>query len=170
MHVRTQGFVTLSLNVVMKDMKKLGYDSNPYSMLHVSEFPLKLSTIQLQQPEPLPEVQPQLQQSSTDQQSVVKRENLADIVEKVVDMEKDYRKRTNLQNYLTNGQKNDDNEEKIEQQELQTFDQKPGPSSSGVTNTKVVTVAEAKPEKTQRKRLPKIMDTVDEISEDSAVS
>ena len=27
--VRTQGFVTVSFNVVMKDMKKLGYDVLP---------------------------------------------------------------------------------------------------------------------------------------------
>ena len=32
--VRSQGFVTVSFNVVMKDMKKLGYDIQPSDVLN----------------------------------------------------------------------------------------------------------------------------------------
>ena len=34
--VRTQGFVTVSFNIVMKDMKKLGYDILPSDVSTVS--------------------------------------------------------------------------------------------------------------------------------------
>lgn len=43
--VRTQGFVAISWNIVIKDLKKLGYDVNPRTLSVVSEFPLQLPLI-----------------------------------------------------------------------------------------------------------------------------
>lgn len=38
--VSTQGFVTIRINAVLKDMKKYGYDNVPYTISKPSEFPL----------------------------------------------------------------------------------------------------------------------------------
>jgi hypothetical protein len=38
--VTTQGFVNVSFNVVLKDMKKFGYDTCPPTLSRMSEYPL----------------------------------------------------------------------------------------------------------------------------------
>ncbi|VDK25225.1 unnamed protein product [Anisakis simplex] len=38
--VRSQGFISVTMNVVLKDLKKYGYDVVPSSISNVSEFPL----------------------------------------------------------------------------------------------------------------------------------
>ncbi|VDM41220.1 unnamed protein product [Toxocara canis] len=38
--VRSQGFVNVTMNVVLKDLKKYGYDVIPSSIARISEFPL----------------------------------------------------------------------------------------------------------------------------------
>uniref|UniRef100_A0A914VM81 B9 domain-containing protein 1 n=1 Tax=Plectus sambesii TaxID=2011161 RepID=A0A914VM81_9BILA len=47
--VRTNGYVTVSFNIVLKDLKKLGYDVSPSSVTKLSEFPVQSFVPQAQE-------------------------------------------------------------------------------------------------------------------------
>ncbi|KAH7718754.1 B9 protein [Aphelenchoides avenae] len=62
--VRTQGFVTLSFNTVLKDIKKFGYDVQPLTISRISEFPLPQFEY-APPPEPLTSPPPPISQEET---------------------------------------------------------------------------------------------------------
>ncbi|CAD5228328.1 unnamed protein product [Bursaphelenchus okinawaensis] len=52
--VSTQGLITVTFNVVLKDVKKYGYDVNPATISRISEFPLP--HFEEKKPQKLPEI------------------------------------------------------------------------------------------------------------------
>jgi len=161
MHVRSQGFLTLSLNIVMKDFKRMGYDSNPHSLSVISEFPLKITDSTSIQQQPLEQLSPE----NTVNPSSRRPSKPEVVVPRKPDAEKPTPAKVSLfQGAIAKDEKSDGSdsngkERQPEMEEMQELN-KPGPS------TMFVTATDARPDKVPRRKLPKIMDTVDEIVEE----